>query len=270
MQLATASSCRPPHRRRPPLWPATERRLVLAARAGSDEARLDLIEAFRPQMAGIARMYAGAATIDRAELMQEGVVGLLRALDRFDPELGTPFWAYASWWVRQAMQQLVSELTRPVVLSDRALRQLAKLKYAQRHHVQVHHAEPTSAQLGAATGLSVEQVDRLMVAEMCARALDEPLNAADGGIGILAEQLADPRAEDAYEEVSTRLLGRELPGLIDMLSDRERKIVRARFGFDGGERSLQDLGTSLGVTAERIRQIESRAIGKLRHSATHH
>jgi DNA-directed RNA polymerase sigma subunit (sigma70/sigma32) len=77
---------------------------------------------------------------------------LLRALERYDAGVGTPFWAYASWWVRQAMQQLVSELTRPVVLSDRALRLLARLKRAQRQHVQADHREPTSEQLAEATG----------------------------------------------------------------------------------------------------------------------
>jgi RNA polymerase primary sigma factor len=76
----------------------------------------------------VARVYRGSRSITRIELMQEGVVGLLRALERFDPDAGVPFWGYAVWWVRQAMQQLIAELTRPMVLSDRALRHLARLK----------------------------------------------------------------------------------------------------------------------------------------------
>jgi RNA polymerase primary sigma factor len=103
----------------------SERELVLAAKECRGEARGALLEAFTPLIGNVARGYRGASGVGRAELMQEGVVGLLRALERYDPELETPFWAYASWWVRQAMQQLVSELSRPVVVPDRAARQLA-------------------------------------------------------------------------------------------------------------------------------------------------
>ena len=95
---------------------------MLAAKQGGAREREQLIEAFSPSIVGVARMYRNSSRVKWNELLQEGVVGLLRALERYDVELGTPFWAYAKWWVRQAMQQLVSELTGPVVLSDRALR----------------------------------------------------------------------------------------------------------------------------------------------------
>jgi RNA polymerase sigma factor (sigma-70 family) len=97
----------------------TERELLLAAKERRGEARGALIEAFTPQIGHVARGHGGASEVGRAELMAQGVVGLLRALERYDPELGTPFWAYASWWVRHAMQQLVSELSLPVVVPDR-------------------------------------------------------------------------------------------------------------------------------------------------------
>ena len=96
-----------------------ERELVVAAKECRGEARGALLEAFTPLIGDVACGYRGASGVGRAELMQQGVVGLLRALERYDPELETPFWAYASWWVRQAMQQLVSELSRPVVVPDR-------------------------------------------------------------------------------------------------------------------------------------------------------
>ena len=103
----------------------SERELVVAAKESRGEARDALLEACTPLIASVARGCRGASGVGREELMQEGVVGLLRALERYDPELETPFWAYASWWVRQAMRQLVSELSRPVVVADRAARQLA-------------------------------------------------------------------------------------------------------------------------------------------------
>src|SRR5579875_205231 len=128
---------------RPRLPASTERRLIEAAQAGDRRAREELVEAFLPLIAGVARVYRGSPTITRVELMQEGVVGLLRALERYDPERGVPFWGYAAWWVRQAMQQLIAELTRPMVLSDRALRQLARMKDFHRAYVQAQGREPT-------------------------------------------------------------------------------------------------------------------------------
>src|SRR5215218_4635925 len=164
---------------RPRMPVAVERRLVEAARAGDRRAREQLVEAFLPLIASVARVYRGSTTITRLELMQEGVVGLLRALERYDPVLGVPFWGYATWWVRQAMQQLVAELTRPMVLSDRALRHLGRLKQAHHEVVAQTGREPSRQQLAARTALTVEQVDDLLATERAPRSLDEPLSSGD-------------------------------------------------------------------------------------------
>ena len=132
-----------------------KRGLVLAATERDDSAaRAELTEAFLPLIATVARLYRNIGPVNRLELMQEGVAGMLKALDRYDASRGTPFWAYASWWVRQAMQQLVSEVTRPVVLSDRAFRQLAKVNDARRRHLQAHSHEPSTAELAGETGFT--------------------------------------------------------------------------------------------------------------------
>src|SRR5436190_2541787 len=102
---------------RPRVPASREVELVARAQRGDAAARAELIEALLPLVASVARTYRGSASIDRVELLQEGVVGLLRALERYEPDRGVPFWAYAAWWVRQAMQQLVAELNNPVVLS---------------------------------------------------------------------------------------------------------------------------------------------------------
>jgi RNA polymerase primary sigma factor len=245
---------------------ALERELVLAAQNGGADERDALIAAFLPLIASVARTYRNSAGIDRRELMQEGVVGLLRALERFDPAQGTPFWAYASWWVRQAMQQVVSELSGPVVLSDRALRQLARIKEAERRYVQTHGREPDAAELAAETGLEPEQVECLVAAQRSARALDEPAGRNGDSVTSLGELLADPRAEDAYERVPSRLAAAQLPRVLAELGERERKIIHGRFGLDGRERTLRELADDLGVSAERVRQIEAAALRKL-HAA---
>jgi RNA polymerase sigma factor (sigma-70 family) len=246
-----------------------ERRLVLAAKRRPGPAREQLIELFTPLLASVARTYRGMPGVDRGELMQEGVVGLLRALERYDPCIAAPFWCYASWWVRQAMQQLVAELTRPVVLSDRAARQLARVKDARTEHVRAHGHDPRPCELADETGLSLRHVEQLIAAERRPRALDEPVHSDDDSpTGSLGEQLADPEAEDAYDRVSRSLAPTELPRLLTGLTERERGVVVGRFGLEGSEQTLRELGERLGVSVERVRQIEERALDKLREAAT--
>ncbi|MDQ4048669.1 MAG: RNA polymerase sigma factor RpoD/SigA [Actinomycetota bacterium] len=253
---------------RPRLSPALERRLVMAAKRGDRAARARLIEAFLPLTASIARIYRNSPAVDRIELMQEGVVGLLRALESYDPERGTPFGAYASWWVRQAMQQLVAELTRPVVLSDRALRQLARVKDAHREQLQARGREPSPAELAGEAGIPRRQVEDLLAAERAPRALEEPVGVEEGAVGTFGELLVDPLAEEEYERVVSRLEVEELRALLSGLSDRERAILRARYGLDGPEQTLREIAGAHGLSAERVRQIEQRALGKLRAAAS--
>jgi DNA-directed RNA polymerase sigma subunit (sigma70/sigma32) len=229
---------------------ANERKLVMTAQAAAGPARTVLIEHYMPLIGSVARQYR-MAPVERSELLQEGVVGLLRALRRYDPDLGPHFWPYASWWVRQAMQQLVSELARPSVMSDRALRMLARVKEQRAVFAQEHGRDPGTGELADESGLTRGQVERLLAADRPPRGLDEPLT-SDGSAGLtVGDMIRDPRAEDAYERMPQTVALRELP-------------VCARFGLGGPERSLRDIGDSMSLSAERIRQIEDEALTKLR------
>jgi RNA polymerase sigma factor (sigma-70 family) len=247
------------------LTPAREHELVRAAQAGDADAQARLVEAFMPLIAATASTYRSSPTIDRLELVQEGVAGLLRALARFDPGRGVPFWAYATWWVRQAMQQLVAELTRPVVLSDRALRNLARLREANDALLAETGTEPRAEALAGRSGLDADQVGALLAADRAPRSLDAPVADADGAaVGTFGDLIADPLAEDAYEHALSAIDADELRALLSGLSRRERDVLRARYG---DELSLRQIGARLGLTAEGVRRVEARALGKLRVAA---
>ncbi len=230
----------------------SEQELVLAAKDGDAEARDVLLLTFRPLIGAVARCYRRSSTIDRAELMQQGCVGLLDALERFDPGRGTPFWSYASWWVRAAMQQLVADLTQPVVLSDRAQRQLARVRRARRLHAATHAAWPTATQLAGETGLPTRQVEQLLAVEQIPRGLDH------------AALLRDPTAGDALERVLAAPEREHALKLLASLDRRARRILHARYGLDGPPRTLREIADGMGVSPERVRQIEQQALGELR------
>ncbi len=243
--------------------PHDERALVLAARQAPGRARAELVDVFLPRIASVAREYRGVRAVSREELMQAGVMGLLTALVRFDPARGSYFWAYASWWVRQAMQDLVSSLSNVVVLSDRALRHLACVNKARRDYLQRHRREPSLRELAALTGLSSATISRLMVATRPARALEPDLGGDHRETTPRWENLRDPAAEDAFELATIRLSASALPAALATLAPRELAVVRGRYGIDRDPRSLRELATELSLSAERVRQIEQIALRKL-------
>jgi RNA polymerase sigma factor (sigma-70 family) len=247
-----------------------ERALVLAAQDGETGARDELVDVFMPLISSVARLYRGVTSVHRSELMQAGVVGLLTALERFDSSRRTPFWTYASWWVRQAMQQVVAELARPVVMSDRGLRELARMRTARRDFMRLHDAGPSSVRLAAATGLTRERIETLLAVELVPEALEsEPARGdEDGPARPSGHALEDPAAEEAFDRVLDRVECDRLLRLIGNLRQRERVIVRARFGLDGQERTLREIARMVGLSAERVRQLEHVALDELRAAAT--
>src|SRR5207244_13147528 len=145
-----------------------ERERVIAAESGDSDACRKLVEAFLPAIGDLARRFKNSR-VERSELLQEGVAGLLLASRRYDITLDTPFWAYASFWVRKAMQELVAELARPVALSDRAVRGLATIRAARNAHLHDHGVEPTTEELMRATGFTREQLETRRSSERAAR-----------------------------------------------------------------------------------------------------
>lgn len=239
--------------------------LVRQAQAGDTEARERLIGRLLPLVSSLARRFRSEG-LDQTDLIQEGIVGLLRALDRYEPDRGVPFPAYATLWIRQSLQDARSDFIRPFRLPPKALRQLSQLKS---EHQRIYQTERRSAgipELAERTKVELEQARALTAADARVRSLDEPIASGAGEVGALGDLLEDPLSADAYEQVIETVAGEQLRALLSRLTDREREVVRARFGFDGEAERLVDIGERLGVSAERVRQIEERALAKLRQA----
>jgi RNA polymerase sigma factor (sigma-70 family) len=230
----------------------------LAARAigGDRDARTKLVSASLPLLRRLARRYAGGG-VELPDLEQDAVVGLLRALDRFDPGRGTPFWAYARWWVRQALQQAVGESSRAARIPRHVLWDMHELKEARERLTRERDREPRAVELADALGWSVGRVDETLRAEHPASSLDEVF---PGHGAAAADLLEDPLATDAYERILIDLTAEQLRPALLQLSEREREILARRAS---GE-SLRVIGRQLGVSAQRVQAIEARALAKVR------
>jgi RNA polymerase sigma factor (sigma-70 family) len=240
-------------------------RLACRALAGDSAAREQLIDRLLPLVGSLARSYQ-AEGLDRTDLIQEGVVGILRSLERYDPELGVPFPAYATWWIRRALQDARSDFIRPFRLPPKALRQLSQLKSEHQRIYQAEHRSAGVAELAGRMAIDPAQAEALAAADARVRSLDEPLAGGEAEIGSLGDLIEDPLSAEVYEEVLDAVAGEQLRALLARLSDREREVVNARFGFARESERLVDIGERLGVSAERVRQIEERALAKLRHA----
>jgi RNA polymerase sigma factor (sigma-70 family) len=245
--------------------------VVEAAKAGDMRAVEHVVRAHLPRISAMARRYATGPHVEQLELVQEGVVGLLQALKRYDPAQGTPLWDYARPTVQRAMRRLVGELGDAATLSESSLRHLSRMKGAEQDLTQQHHRVPSRAEVIERSGVDREEAERLLAASRSPRSLQEPITAEDGGVvGLFGDLVTDPRAEDEYERVLDRIEAEELKPLLSVLSRRERDVLRLRYGLDGEPQSRRKVAEALGVSESRVRDIERRALAKLRRAARDH
>jgi RNA polymerase sigma factor (sigma-70 family) len=228
--------------------------LARRAQVGDDAAREELIRRLLPLVHSTARRYQTEG-LEQADLLQEGIVGLLRALQRFEPGRGVPFAAFATWWIRQSLQEARSDFMRPMRLPPKALRQLSQLKS---EHQRIYQGERRSAKIGELadrTNIELEQAEALLTADARPRSLDETIENTEGELGTMGDLLEDPLSAAAYEDVVDAVAGEQLRALLSRLTEREREVVQARFGFEVPGEKLTEVGERLGVSAERVRQI---------------
>jgi RNA polymerase primary sigma factor len=237
---------------------ALERDLVRA-----DEARRKLIQANLRLVVSVAKKYIGSP-MAFMDLVQEGNIGLMRAVEKFDHTKGNRFSTYATWWIRQAVTRSIAEQSRLIRLPVHLSESIVHLRRAIYRLEQQLEREPTAEELAHTMGMSLRKIKRLLQANTQPISLEQPLNnESEGKVG---EVLADESLETPMEIAAANMLHEELTSALNDLPERERKILQLRYGLlDGNRRTLEEVGVAFGITRERTRQIEAEALRRLRH-----
>lgn len=247
----------------PLITPPQERELARRIKKGDAAAREQMIKANLRLVVKIARDYEGFG-VPLLDLISEGNIGLMKAVDRFDPDKGAKFSTYGSYWIKQAIRRALDNQAKTIRLPSHVVERLGILQRAATRLTEELGREPTDEELAAETGLSERKVKQYRQASAAPASLDAPIG-DDGDAGKIADVVADEKAALPSDELSAHVDLDLMNELLGDLNEREMTILRRRYGLDGEqEKTLEEIGVDYGLTRERIRQIESAALKKLR------
>lgn len=248
----------------PLLSPEQELYLAKKIADGDADAKNKLIESNLRLVASIAKKYIGKSSLTFLDLIQEGNMGLVKAADKYDYTKGFKFSTYATYWVRQAISRAIADQSRLIRTPVHVVEAMSKINKAKAILAQSLHREPTLEEIAKETDLTTEKVQLYLDSYRNPISLDKPIG--DDEDGDLTEIIPDLNTKTPEQVAKESMKKEAVMDLLDSLSDREKTVIIMRFGFDDGVgKTLEDIGAALGVTRERARQIEAKAMRKLRN-----